>query len=70
MKSLRRVLIVQPYGIGDLLFLTPVFRALRLIPTVERVDLLLGSRTETVVRANPHVDNFYSIDKVFVILLG
>ena len=62
-RSLRRVLIVQPYGIGDLLFLTPVLRALRLIPTVEKVDLLLGSRTEAAIRANPHVDELYSIDK-------
>ena len=61
--SPRRVLIVQPYGIGDLLFLTPVLRALRLCPTVETVDLLLGSRTEAVVRSNPHIDKIYTIDK-------
>ncbi len=60
---IRRVLIVQPYGIGDLLFLTPVFRALRLLPTVEKVDLLLGSRTEAVLQSNPHVDRLYPIDK-------
>ena len=59
----RRVLVVQPYGIGDLLFVTPVLRALRLLPSVERVDLLLGSRTETVVRTNPHVDEIFSVDK-------
>ncbi len=63
MKSLRRVLIVHPYGIGDLLFVTPVLRALRLIPSVEKVDMLLGSRTDVVVRANPHVDEIFSIDK-------
>jgi len=63
MNSIRRVLVVQPYGIGDLLFVTPVLRALRLIPTVEKVDLLLGSRTEAVVRHNPHVDEIFSIDK-------
>ncbi len=63
MKSPRRVLIVQPYGIGDLLFLTPVFRALRLIPSVEVVDLLLGSRTEAVVASNPHVDKIFNVDK-------
>ena len=61
--TIRRVLIVQPYGIGDLLFLTPVLRALRLLPSVEKVDLLLGSRTEAVLKANPHVDQCYSIDK-------
>lgn len=63
MRPFRRVLIVEPYGIGDLLFLTPVLRALRLVPTVEKVDLILGSRTEAVVRSNPHVDEIFSIDK-------
>jgi heptosyltransferase-2 len=63
MRSIRRVLVVQPYGIGDALFTTPLLRALRTLPTVERVDLLLGSRTEAVFRNNPHVDRIYSIDK-------
>lgn len=63
MRTLRRVLIVHPYGIGDLLFVTPVMRALRLIPTVETVDLLLGSRTRDVVENNPHVDDIFVVDK-------
>lgn len=60
---MKKVLIVQPYGIGDLLFLTPVFRALRKMPGVEKIDLLLGSRTEAVVSSNPNIDSIYSIDK-------
>ncbi|MEI7750718.1 MAG: glycosyltransferase family 9 protein [Candidatus Omnitrophota bacterium] len=63
MRTLRRVLIVHPYGIGDLLFVTPVMRALRLIPTVETVDLLLGSRTREVVENNPHIDDIFVVDK-------
>ena len=63
MRTLRRVLIVHPYGIGDLLFVTPVMRALRLIPTVETVDLLLGSRTREVVESNPHVNDIFVVDK-------
>lgn len=63
MKSIRRVLIVQPYGLGDALFMTPVLRALRTLPTVETVDLLLGSRTEEVFRNNPHVDQIFSVNK-------
>jgi ADP-heptose:LPS heptosyltransferase len=43
--------------------MTPVLRALRTIPSVERVDLLLGSRTEALFRNNPHVDRIFSIDK-------
>ena len=63
MKSLRRILMVQPYGIGDALFMTPLLRALRTLPTVERVDLVLGSRTEPIFRNNPHVDQIFSLDK-------
>lgn len=63
MRSLRNILMVQPYGIGDSLFTTPLLRALRTLPTVQRVDLLLGSRTESVFQNNPHVDQIFSIDK-------
>ncbi|OGX11474.1 MAG: lipopolysaccharide heptosyltransferase II [Omnitrophica bacterium RIFOXYB12_FULL_50_7] len=63
MRTLRRVLIVHPYGIGDLLFVTPVMRALRLIPTIETVDLLLGSRTREVVENNPHINDIFVVDK-------
>ena len=61
--TLKRVLVVHPYGLGDFLFVTPVLRALRLIPSVEKVDLLLGSRTSEVVRENPHVDEIFVVDK-------
>ncbi|MFH0985471.1 MAG: lipopolysaccharide heptosyltransferase II [Candidatus Omnitrophota bacterium] len=61
--KIRRILIVHPYGIGDLLFVTPVMRALRLIPTVETVDLLLGSRTREVVENNPHINDIFVADK-------
>lgn len=63
MRHFRRVLIIQPYGLGDFLFLTPVLRALRLLPSVEKVDLVLGSRTESVVRMNPHIDEVFVVDK-------
>lgn len=63
MKPIRRVLVANPYGIGDILFLTPILRALRLIPTVERVDLLLGSRTAELIRSNPHVNEIYQVNK-------
>jgi len=53
----------HPYGIGDLLFVTPVMRALRLIPTVESVDLLLGSRTREVVENNPHINDIFVVDR-------
>ncbi len=60
---IRRVLVVQPYGLGDMLFISPVLRALRLIPTVERVDILIGSRTRSLIQANPHINEIYVVDK-------
>lgn len=62
-RPLKKILVVQPYGIGDLLFLTPVLRALRQMPGVETVDLLLGSRTEAVIADNPYVGEIFSINK-------
>jgi len=48
---------------GDALFMTPLLRALRTLPTIETVDLLLGSRTEPIFRNNPHIDQIFSVDK-------
>lgn len=62
-RPLKKILVVQPYGIGDLLFLTPVLRAARQMPGVESVDLLLGSRTESVVSNNPYIGEIFSINK-------
>jgi lipopolysaccharide heptosyltransferase II len=63
MKPLRRALIVQPYGIGDLLFITPVIRALKEQAGFEIVDLVLGSRTNEVIRSNPFIDKIFIVDK-------
>jgi ADP-heptose:LPS heptosyltransferase len=60
---MKRVLVANPYGIGDVLFMTPLLKALKTQPGVERVDVLLGSRTEAVLRNNPNVDTIYFLEK-------
>jgi len=60
---MKRVLVVNPYGIGDVLFMTPLIEMLRSQPGVERLDVLLGSRTEAVLRHNPSVDQVFFLDK-------
>lgn len=62
-RPIRRALVIQPYGIGDLLFMTPALRALKLMPGVECVDVVLGSRTDIMVKNNPHVDEIMVVDK-------
>jgi len=60
---MKRVLIVQPFGIGDSLFVTPLIRALKERKWAGRVDLLLGSRTKEVFERNPFVDRVFVIDR-------
>jgi lipopolysaccharide heptosyltransferase II len=58
----KRVLIVDPFGIGDALFATPVIRALK-ENGFEKIDLLLGSRTRELFEHNPHISEIFEWDK-------
>src|SRR3989338_9786261 len=59
---LKRVLIVHPHGIGDVLWITPVIRALSEYG-VKRIDLLLASRTREIFERNPHANEMFEWDK-------
>lgn len=59
---MKRVLIANPYGIGDCLFTTPLIKALK-ESGVEEIDLLLGSRTKAVFKNNPYVGRLYPLNK-------
>lgn len=61
-KTIKRVLIVHPFGIGDALFVTPILRALH-EQGVEKIDLILGSRTRELFETNPFVTGIYVIDR-------
>ncbi len=60
---MKRVLIVNPFGLGDCLFLSPVFRALKEQGKVEKTVLLVGSRTEELFKHHPFVDEVIPIDR-------
>jgi len=60
---MKNILVVNPYGIGDVLFCTPLLQALKNQPGVERVDILLGSRTKELLENNPNVDEIHVMDK-------
>ena len=62
MANIKRVLIVNPFGLGDCLFLSPVFRALK-ESGVEKIVLLLGSRTSELFESHPFVDEIVAIDR-------
>lgn len=59
----QRVLVAQPYGIGDALFMLPLLKALKQQAEVERIDVILGSRTKEIMRCSSYIDDIYVIDK-------
>ncbi|MBI4398440.1 MAG: glycosyltransferase family 9 protein [Candidatus Omnitrophica bacterium] len=63
MNNIKRVLLVNPFGLGDCLFLSPVLRALRKEGKVERIVLLVGSRTAELFQNHPFVDEVIAISR-------
>lgn len=61
--SPQRVLVIQPYGIGDALFMLPLLKALKTQKSVKRIDLILGSRTSPILENFPYVDDIFVINK-------
>lgn len=58
-----RILVTQPYGIGDALFMLPFLKALKEGLRAEALDLILGSRTRQILEHCPYVDGIFVIDK-------
>ncbi len=58
-----RILIVNPFGIGDVLFTTPLIRALRHAFPDARIGYVCNRRTERILRENPHLDDLFIYEK-------
>jgi len=59
----ERILIANPYGIGDILFTTPLVSTLRKAFPKSYIAFLIGSRTKEVLNANPEVDEIFVFDR-------
>ncbi len=57
------ILLVNPFGLGDVLFMTPVLRALATSGLAGSIDVILGSRTRALLEPNPYVSRIFEIDK-------
>jgi len=58
-----RILIINPFGIGDVLFTTPLVRAMRRAFPKSHIDYLCNRRTERVLRDNPHLNDLLVYEK-------
>lgn len=62
-RCARRVLIVNPFGIGDVLFTTPLVQALRRAFPEAYLGYLCNRRTEPILRENPDLDALFIYEK-------
>jgi len=60
--KLNSILMVHPFGIGDVLFMTPLIHALK-TQGVNHIDLVLGSRTQTIFENHPGIREIHVIDR-------
>ena len=61
----EKILVVNPYGIGDLLFATPLLSAIKKNNPSSELHVLIGSRTKEILSHNKDVDNIVVDDRDF-----
>lgn len=59
----ERILVIQPYGIGDTLFMLPFLKALKDQMAVERIDCIIGPRTKPIMENCPAINDIFVVDK-------
>ena len=73
-SKIKKILVVNPFGIGDVVFSFALVEALKELPSSPRVDFLCNERTEELVGLNPaiqerfvfnrdHLKHLFSTDK-------
>ena len=58
-----RVLIVNPFGIGDVIFTTPIIRAIKNTSRDTFVGYLCNKRTKPVLDRNPYINTTFEYEK-------
>jgi lipopolysaccharide heptosyltransferase II len=59
----HKILVVNPYGIGDCLFTTPVIRNLRLEFPQASIGYLANARTAAFLKGQPGIDRIFIYDR-------
>lgn len=60
-SEIKRILIVQVAGIGDLVMATPTLRALRNRFSKSKISLLTAPRAKDIVVGSPYIDEIYTL---------
>ena len=60
---MKKVLIINPYGIGDVLFTTPVLRNLRMAYPQAKIAYLANRRNADFLKANSEIDQVFVYER-------
>lgn len=63
MQKFKRILLINPFGIGDVLFTTPVVRAVKAAFTDSFIGYWCNARTEALLKDNPHIDKVFPLSR-------
>jgi len=58
-----RILLINPFGIGDVLFTTPVIKALRMAYPDSYIGYICNQRAKGILENNPHLDRIFVFEK-------
>jgi len=60
---LKKFLIINPFGIGDVLFTTPLIRAIKEADLQNRVSFWCNERTRGILKNNPYIDSIFALNR-------
>lgn len=60
---MNKFLVINPFGIGDVLFTTPVIRAIKEDPETSLVSYWCNQRVEPVLKNNPCIDETFALSR-------
>lgn len=63
MGSYKRILIINTFGIGDVLFSTPLIRAVKMHNPKYSIDFMCNRRCRSLLRYNKNIDNVIIFEK-------
>lgn len=61
-KDIRKILVIRLDHIGDTIFATPAFHAIKEAYPSARLDVLVNKQSKDVVKNNPHIDRIMTYD--------
>jgi len=62
-SGVRRFLVINPFGIGDVLFTTPLIRALRISFPDSFIGYWCGLRTKSILENNDNIDIIFALSR-------